>query len=311
MLAKYHHYKTGLQRRSADAWPLWLICLAMLGSSCSPRRFLFNQVSNVFDRSITTVYEEGDLEIAEKFLSGNLETIVILVSRDPENPRLNFMAAQAFGAYAMAFVEEHDPQRASKLYQRGLQYAFRSLPPKIRFSPGIKPAELETLLQNSRKSDVPQLFWVGYNWGMYILLNLDQPRILGDLAKVEMLMHRVMELDVGYNFGGTELFYGTFYSARPPLLGGNPELGRSYYLKNIARNPDFLLTKLYYARYYAVQTQNKVLFDSLLNEIETFDIDRAPAIRLFNALAKQKAVSLRQNTELFLDLDESSEVIER
>jgi len=284
-----------------------LIIGLLCGSACSPRRFLFNKVSDAFDAGITTVYEEGDLELAEQFLSGNLEKIVILVSKDPHNPRLNFLAAQAFGAYAMAFVEEQNPMRATALYQRGLRYAFKALPKKKAFTQSIKPNELAVILPKYDKSEVPQLFWVGYNWGMYILQNLDQPRILGDLAKVEMVMNRVMELNPAYNFGGADLFYGSFYAARPPLLGGNPELGQQHFLKNIERNPDFLMTKLYYARYYAVQVQDKALFDSLLNEIESFDIDSAPEIRLFNALAKQKAANLRLNPELFLEPDDSSE----
>lgn len=286
-----------------------ILCL-FYGLACSPRRFLFNKVSNAFDAGITTVYQEGDLKLAEQFLSSNLETIVILVSNDPDNPHLNLPAAQAFGAYAMAFVEEKDPARATALYQRGLQYAFKALPSKKAFTKSIKPDELAALLPNYEKSEVPQLFWAGYNWGMYILQNLDQPRILGDLAKVEMIMSRVMELDPEYNFGGADLFYGSFYAARPPLLGGNPELGREHFLKNIGRNPDFLMTKLYFARYFAVQVQDRALFDSLLNEIEAFDIESAPEIRLFNALAKQKAATLRLNPELFLEPDDSSEINE-
>lgn len=289
-----------------------ILFLCLLGGmSCSPRRFLFNKVSNIFDSSIVTVYQEDDLELAENFLASNLETIVILVAQDPDNSRLNLMAAQAFGAYAMAFVEDSDPQRAGQLYRRGFMYALKSLRSAISFTPNIKPAELEALLRSGQKRDAPALFWVGYNWGMYILQNLEQPRILGDLAKVEAIMRRVAELDASYNFGGVDLFYGTFYSARPPLLGGNPELGRTYFLKNIERNPDFLMTKLYYARYYAVQMQDRALFESLLTEIETFDLERAPEIRFLNALAKQKAANLRQNPELFLDPDESSDIIER
>jgi len=287
-----------------------LIFCLFWGLSCSPRRFLLNKISDAFDAGITTVYQEGDLKLAEQFLSSNLETIVILVSNDPDNPRLNFLAAQAFGAYAMAFVEEKDPARATALYQRGLQYAFKALPPKKVFSKSIKPDELEALLPLYDESEVPQLFWVGYNWGMYILQNLDQPRILGDLAKVEMIMSRVMELNPDYNFGGADLFYGSFYAARPPLLGGNPELGREHFLRNIKRNPDFLMTKLYYARYYAVQVQDKTLFDNLINEIEAFNLESAPEIRLFNALAKQKAANLRQNPELFLEPDDFPEINE-
>ena len=120
---------------------------------------------------------------------------------------------------------------------------------------------------------------------------------------------RVAELDAGY-ISRCGYFYGTII----PLAhhaGGNPDWGRSYYLKNIERNPNFLMTKLYYARYYAVQVQDKELFDNLLTEIETFDLESAPEIRLFNALAKQKAINLRQNAELFLDLNEILETNER
>ena len=283
---------------------IFLSFLSMFNPACSPRRFFYNKVSGFFDGGMATVYREGDLKLAEQFLSSNLETIAVLVARDPENPRLNLLAGQAFGAYAMAFVEEYDPLRATALYQRGLQYALRSLPAKKRFTEKIKPAELDSLLQHYDKSEVPQIFWVGYNWGMYILQNLDQPRTLANLAKVDLIMQRVLELDETYNFAGVHLFYGNFYAARPPLLGGNPELGRVHFLKNFElNNENFLLTNYYYARYYAVQVQDKPLFDNLLNEVETFDLNRAPEIRLFNALAKRKAENLRKNESLYFDIE--------
>jgi len=249
---------------------------------------------------IQVIYQEDDLEIAEQFLANNLKMIELLLSKDPENCRLNLIAAQGFGAFAMAFVEDEDPDRAVRLYQRGLAYAFRSLPRRKRFVSTVKPSELEVLLKKYTKKDVPALFWLGYNWGSYVLQHLDDPRTLVNLSKVEMIMHRVLELDETYNFAGVHLFYGSFYAARPPILGGNPEKGRRHFERNLElTNNSFYMTKYFLARYYAVQVQDRELFDTLLNEILELDLDSYPDIKLMNALAKKKARKLLENQDLY------------
>lgn len=252
------------------------------------------------ESGIQVVYQEEDLKIAEQFLANNLKMVEILLSGDPENPKLNLIAAQGFGAFAMAFVEDENPDRAARLYRRGLTYSFRSLPKSRRFGLTTKPSDLEVLLKKYTEKDVPALFWVGFNWGSYVLQHLDDPRTLVNLSKVEMIMHRVMELDETYNFAGVHLFYGSFYAARPPILGGNPEKGRSHFEKNLEiTNNSFYLTKYFLARYYAVQVQDRELFDTLLNEILELDLDSYPDIKLMNALAKKKAEHLLQNQDLY------------
>jgi len=62
----------------------------------------------------------------------------------------------------------------------------------------------------------------------------------------------------------------------------------------------FLLAELFYAKTYAVQTQNQDLFESLLKKIDDTSIDALPEARLPNAIAKQKAKLLRsQMNNLF------------
>ena len=264
--------------------------------SCSVNRMLLNTTSKFFENSISVVYEEDDLDLAYHFFSSNLKIIEIMLSKDPSNRRMNLLAAQAFGAYSMAFIEDIDTRRASKLYLRGLKYAFASLPKQKRFNEKVKPQELETLLLEYNKSEVPYLFWVGYNWGSYVLHNLDNPRALVNLAKVEMIMRRILELDEEFNFAGVHLFYGSYYAARPPILGGNPEKGREHFERNIELTGNsFLLAKVYLARYYAVQVQDRELFNSLLDEVINTDIDKYPEIRLMNALAKKKAAEIKEN----------------
>jgi len=277
-----------------------LILLLLNLPHCSLNRIVSHTVGGFMEDGIQVMYQEDDLEIAEQFMANNLKMVEILIARDPDNPGLNLTAAQGFGAFAMAFVEDKDPERAERLYFRGLQYAFKALPEDKKFDARIKPAELETILPKYTKAEVPALFWLGYNWGSFVLHHLDDPRILVNLSKVEMIMHRVLELDETYNFAGVHLFYGTFYAARPPLLGGNPELGRQHFERNLElTNNSFYMAKFMLARYYAVQVQNRELFDSLLQEIITLDINKYPEIKLMNSLAKQKAQKLIKTQDLY------------
>ena len=60
------------------------------------------------------------------------------------------------------------------------------------------------------------------------------------------------------------------------------------------------MTYVYYARSYAVQTQNEALFEELLTKVQNTSLDILPEFRLANAIAKQKAeLLLARKAELF------------
>lgn len=296
----------GYRMRLANSGLLWLYLLSSLWlSECALiKHQVLRQTGAFINSSMDKIYQEGDLQLAERFLGSNLKLIEILAQEDSSNRTLNLLAAQAFGAYAMAFIEDQDPERAHQFYLRGLTYAFRALPNRLQFGPDITPHDLEKLLKKYRLRDVPALFWLGYNWGQSILQTLDQPASVAGLAKVELIMRRVLELDENYNFAGVHLFYATYYTARPPLLGGNLTKGKEHFDRQLAlTHHRFNLSKYYYARYYAVQMQDLALFDSLLTEVIDADLDAYPAIRLFNALAKQKALQLLKQRDIYFDLE--------
>ena len=55
----------------------------------------------------------------------------------------------------------------------------------------------------------------------------------------------------------------------------------------------FLLTYIYYARFYAMKTLDEELFNELLAQIENTPVDILPGYQLLNAIAKQKAERLK------------------
>ena len=272
-----------------------LIISLIFLSNCSINKMLIKSVTGFVDSGQTVLYREGNLDIAEHFLANNLKTIELLLEKDPDNQELNILAAQGFGAYAMGFLEDKDLESASKLYIRGVDYGLKALPKNKKFDKTIKTKDLEIILQKYTADEIPALFWTGYNWGLFVLQNLDKPENLINLAKIEMIMRRCLELDESYYFYSVDIFYGAYYAGRPRILGGNPEKGQKFFLNNIKMNENIMIGKVFYAQYFAMQTYNEELFDKLINEILEFDLEQNPDYRLLNAIAQKKAQILKEN----------------
>ena len=81
-------------------------------------------------------------------------------------------------------------------------------------------------------------------------------------------MLRVVELDDSYYYGGAHIFLGAYYSSRPAMYGGKPQLSRDHFERALAiSNRKFLLTQVAYAETYARMIFDKKLYQSLLNEV--------------------------------------------
>lgn len=273
--------------RNSKILSLILICLFSM--SCSVNRIAINLVGKFLENGTTVLYTEENLSIAKSFIANNIKTLEVLLSRNPENKKINLLLCQALCAYAVGFVEDEDTLAAVKLYRRAFQHALKSLPEKLHFDENTKLSQLEEILKAYTRKDVPALFWTGYSWGNLIMHNLDNPQNLLNLAKVEKIMNRVEQLNPEYNNASVYLFYGVYYCAKPVMFGGNPEKGKEYFLKCINLNgDDYLTPRVYMARYYAVQIQDRDMFVKLLTEVIKKDT-HTPEYRLLNAIAKKKA----------------------
>ncbi len=87
----------------------------------------------------------------------------------------------------------------------------------------------------------------------------------------------------------------------PKNLGGKPDSAKAHFDKCLSiGGGKFLLPFVFLAQSYAVQVQDKSLFESSLNTVEEASIDILPEQRLVNAIAKQKAKALlARESDLF------------
>ncbi len=299
---------------------LLLITVGVVTSACRPivKQLTVSSATEILQDGQAAFYREEDLQLAEQALASNLKLLEVLLQTAPDDQDLLLLASQGFGAYTFAFVEEKiaayrtDPQRASlhrdrarRLYLRGRDYGLRIL--KLRHDRftaalyGDLPS-FEEALQVFQAGDVPALFWTAYGWGGSINWSRDHPEMLAELPRVVAMMHRTLELDEGYFHAGPHLFFGVYYASRSPTLGGEPSRAKSHLDRALdLTGGNFLLVRLFIADPYAVQIQDRTLFETQVRMILDAPDDLSPQHRLFNQIAKVRAqLLLEKIDELFL-----------
>ena len=265
---------------------IFAICSLLLLSGCSLNRAAARVTSGIIDRGLPAVFSQADPQYVKEALPANLQLMEILLKSDPENRTLLVNAAQGFCGYALMFLEDESPDRASLFYAKGEAYAGRALK-------GAAPG-------TAGKRDVPALFWGTFCKASYINLNRDDPEAVAELPAIEPAAERVLALDPGYYYNGAESLLGAYYSIRPRMFGGDPDKARAHFelaLKGPGEN--FLLNRFMYARLGAVAAQDQELFEKLLNSV----IAAGPVdgeTRLPDEVAKIKAKKLlEKKNELF------------
>lgn len=262
-----------------------------------------SSLGNLLDDGFIVLNQEADLKIAETSIVSNLKLLETVIHSDPENEHYLLLASIGYSSYSLGFVEDEDPQRASDLYRRGMNYGLKILNKNSKFAEALGKSldDLYKILPSLDRDKLPVIFWTAIGWGNYISLNLTDPDAIADLPRVEAMMRYVDETDSTYYYGGPSFFLGTLYGSRPQLLGGDTLKSRYYFEKSFAiSGKNFLLPYIYFARTYAVQTQNRDIFEESLSLVDSVSIDANPDTRLVNAIAKKKSQLLRSRIdELF------------
>lgn len=260
-------------------------------------------MSGVMEYGFDAYNAEADLQFAREGLAGSMKLLEAMIQGDPENTQMLLLASQGYSAYALAFAEDDSVERARVFYLRGRDYGLRVLTQNRTFRQALPGSldQFENALKSFSKEDVPAVFWTAFGWGGYINISRDNVNALADLSKVTAMMDFVIRMAPDYYYGGAHAFLGAIHGSMPPMLGGKPEVAKDHFERAVeVSKGKFLMTYVYYARTYAVQVQDRELYDSLLITVDRASLEILPEARLPNAVAKRKAARLRvEGEELF------------
>ena len=281
-----------MKKTSCSLFAIVLLMLLMTGCT----RLALHATSPLIPNLTRAFFEECDLKLAEQSLPAELKLMEGLLKNAPKNKQILTALCMGFTGYAMLFVEEEDPERASRLYLRARRYGLKAM--------GMENPNHQVILARLSAMDRDQiepLFWVTMSWNGWINLNLDKPAALGDLSTAQECLKRVMEINPEYFYGSPYIINGSMLAAMPKILGGDAAKAKEFFTKALAAsNGKFFLAQYYYAKYYAVRVQNKELFLNLIDEVEKAPADQLKEACLINSAIKEKMRSLKEMAdELF------------
>jgi hypothetical protein len=249
----------------------------------------------IMDDMASVVNMSNDVELMRDGLPASLIQMDGFVKSAP-NDKLLLKAAESYFGYSFSFVEDVNKPRASALYLKAREYALRVLRKNRRFDE--QAPDLKDMLAKCGKQDVPALYWTASSWLAWIGLNLNKPEAMMDLPKVEAMLQRVIELDETYYYGTAHAMLGGFYAAQPKNMGGDPVKADKHFQRAFELSGSKLLVvQLMYAKFYAVQIQDKALFVKTLSEIIATPVDSFPERNLANEVAKRKAKDLLEKAD--------------
>lgn len=213
--------------------------------------------------------------------------------KDSDSPDLFWSGAKLSGTYASQFSANN--QQKVRLANKAWQYAREAACLEDDDWCGVadkSQQELEALLADTDEDDVPMLYNLGSSWATWLEANSADWNAVAQLGRINLIMHRVVELDEQHEQGSAHLYLGVLATLIPEALGGKPEEGRKHYERAIELSKgQNLMAKVLFAERYARLVFDRELHDQLLNEVLAAD-SHVTGLTLSNTLAQAKAKTL-------------------
>jgi hypothetical protein len=266
--------------------------LASLPSACVPSKSMTVASTALLLEDVARAsFKQSDLKLIREGMPSYLMLLDGMVEALPDNKQLLITAAQSYASYASAFIQDEDKAYATTLYAKARTYALRALAQNGFKDPLSRPFEdFESSLQKTEKKDVPYLFWAASCWGSWISLNRRSMEAMAELPRAESMMKRVLVLDEAFYYGGAHIFMGILEASKPRIAGGDLNIARDHFLKAIALGDGkFLMTKVYFADYYARKAFDRQLYISTLEDVLNTPVDMEPELTLLNSVAHTRA----------------------
>lgn len=284
-------------RSQFRVWAVVLLIGSGWMSGCSS--FVSGATKSLANQLQTTINEHNDPDLVKDAIPAYMVMVESLLLSDPENVDLLLASANLYSAYSAVFV--NDKARQQKLSSRAFGYGKSAICAYDDDFCGIENwhvAELSQRLNDmDDEEDVAVLFALGASWAGWIQAHSHDFNAIGDVPKLVTIMQRVVALDEDFQQGNGHLYLGVLATLIPPVLGGQPEVGKRHFEKAMQLSQGKnLMVHVTYARQYARLLFDRELHDELLQKVMAADA-HAQGLTLTNWLAKQQAQQLLEDAD--------------
>lgn len=272
--------------------------VAMVGCSAIVER----QTERLADDLETAIRQYEDPATVADALPAYLLLLEARLQSNPDDPGLRLTTAQLTGTYATLFGNGRASAR--RLTSRALAHARAGACLRSEALCDLHAITFERFDARLARLDAEDLrpaYLLATTWVGWIDSHSDDYAALADLPRAQALLDWVVGQAPEYDDGAAWLYLAVLHSQRPPAAGGRPDLARKYFERarseSGGRN---LLVDVMLADHYARLLFDRDLFVSTLEGVVGSEVE-APEYRLVNAVARQRASELLEQTERIFD----------
>jgi len=219
------------------------------------------------------------------------------------DPRNREIAAQIVrGYYFLGDVHESDDAAKEQTWDTAIAWGKKCLAINEDFKAAVESGKSEEEAADTLTADdIPCMYWTATSLGKWARIK-GLATLLKHKPTVFKFITQITEQDPTYFHSAADRYWGAYYAALPSFAGQDLGLSVEHFDKSIAAAPDYLGTRVLKASYWAVKTQNKPAFETLLNEVLSADAAMTPEIQPENEAEQDKARALlAQKDDLFAD----------
>jgi hypothetical protein len=260
---------------------------------------------NASEKNIDFLIDKGRLSWEKRTSSGSLENanhfITLATKKRPNDFNLSILHSKI--KFNLAKYIENEPEIKKQLFLEGAEISKNAIFNHPSFnsilieSKEYSSSELIFAINKAPKILVPGLFW----WAENLAHHLNGKSVLERLNHrelLEVLMHRVISLDPGFNYSGPYRFFGSLYTRIP---GVELTQSETYFKQAINSNSDYLGNLVSMAEYFHQKKGNREQFNKILLEVSKTDIDQFPEIMNQNYFSKKYALELLEKESLLFE----------
>lgn len=277
---------------------------AVLCAGCSISRFAVNRVGDALAGGAGTYASDEDPELVGAALPFSLKLVESLLAESPQHRGLLVTAASGFTQYAYGFVQlpaeqvEHqdlefawaEKERARRLFLRARDYGLRGLETRHEGLRGRLEADPRAALTVTDRDDVELLYWTAAAWGSAVGLAKDDPRLVGDLPRIEALADRALELHPDFGDGALHSFMINWEMIRAGAEGDPAARATEHFRRAVelsgGREAGPYVT---YAEAVCRTFEDRRCFREALEQALAIDLEAKPSARLANVLMQRRA----------------------
>lgn len=248
--------------------------------------------------------DQAQAEAAIKFWS---EALAVDPSR--HDIRVKLARANYFLADSHLWLEfnidgkEAAGERMAKLYKNAANEAEFALGQKY---PGFRSKycarqPFNTALEQLDKDSVPAMYWYAASLSRYALMT-SLVEVLNQTDRIKAMMDLIQRWDPSFWYYASDRYLGGFYTKIPFPTGDLPRSSK-HFEKAIQSAPTYLATRVIYAEMNAAKAGDRALFQRLLGEVLSFDLDSAPEIKPENAAEQKKAKFYLDDIDSLIDAE--------